>query len=106
MGETPQELIVTVHLADVDQLVDLGVLLVEALKAARPAPAEPAPDEPESAQTPYDLGLEPWTFHAPRENVEVVAYVDPQNQLRHVPASYGVDEVPKSWRRVWLQPRE
>ena len=105
MGEMkPQELVVTVHLADVDPLVNLGVLLVEALKTLRPEP-EPAPDEPEPAQTPYDLGLEPWTFHAPRENCDVVAYVDPQNQLRHVPTTRAT-EVPKSWRRVWLQPRE
>jgi len=102
MGEMkPQELVVTVHLADVDPLVNLGALLIKALRLE----IEPAPDEPEPAQTPYDLGLEPWTFVDPQRRTEVVAYLDDRGQLRHVPTTRA-SEVPKAWRRVWLEPRE
>ena len=58
----------------------------------------------ERAQTPYDLGLEPWTFHSPHDQADVVAYVDDRNQLRHVSPS-RVSEVPKAWRRVWVEVR-
>lgn len=57
------------------------------------------------AQTPYDLGLEPWTFRDPQQGCDVVAYLDPQNQIRHVPTTRAT-EVPKTWRRMWLEPRE
>lgn len=72
---------------------------LRALGANRSGPAEPAP-----AQTPYDLGLEPWAFHDPRQKCDVVAYLDPQNQLRYVPATRAT-EVPKTWLRVWLESR-
>ena len=73
--------------------------LMRAIAAPAADAAAPAP-----ATTPYDLGLEPWTFHDPRQACEVVAYLDPQNQIRHVPTTRA-SEVPKAWRRVWLQPR-
>lgn len=57
-----------------------------------------------TAQTPYDLGLIPWQFHDPRQKVDVVAYVDDRNQVRHVPTTRAT-EVPKTWQRVWLEPR-
>lgn len=77
----------------------------ELLRELVAAFAPPAPAEPRPAQTPYDIGLEPWAFHDPRQKVDVVAYLDPQNQIRHVPITRA-SEVPKAWRRVWLESRE
>ena len=92
MGEI---LIEHVHRFDPNQFENLLALF------APPAP----PAEPRPAQTPYDLGLEPWAFTDPRQQCEVVAYVDGQQQIRHVPTTRA-SEVPKAWRRVWLEPRE
>lgn len=91
MGETVRH----THKLDEDQFT--------AFLAAISAPlADAGAQTP--ATTPYDLGLEPWTFHDPRQACEVVAYLDPQNQVRHVPTTRA-SEVPKAWRRMWLQPR-
>lgn len=62
-------------------------------------------DAPQPAsRNPYDIGLEPWAFHDPAQKCDVVAYIDDRNQVRHVPASRS-SEVPKAWRRVWLEDR-
>lgn len=77
---------------------------VGALFGARAVP--PAEVEPQAPPaTPYDLGLEPWAFHSPHDRCDVVSYVDDRNQVRHVPVTRAT-EVPKAWRRVWLEPRE
>jgi hypothetical protein len=75
-------------------------------RAAERRATEPVPagDEPK-ALTPYDLGLMPWTLHDPQLRCDVVAYVDDREQVRHVPTTRAT-EVPASWRRVWLQPRD
>jgi hypothetical protein len=97
MGETPKhELVVTVHLADIDALVSVAALAI-GRAAATPPPADPLP-----TMTPYDLGLEPWTFVDPQQKCEVVTYLDDRNQLRHVPTTRA-SEVPGKWRRVWIE---
>lgn len=56
---------------------------------------EPAPAEVPGAH------LEPWTFYSPRRSANVAAYVDDQNQVRHV----GLDveaHVPVTWRKVYV----
>ena len=96
MGETQR---LEIHFSDASIQA-----LHDAFAAGRRAEQQAA--EPQQrALTPYDLGLEPWAFHDPRQACEVVAYLDPQNQLRHVPTTRA-SEVPKAWRRVWLQPRD
>jgi hypothetical protein len=72
---------------------------IEAISAPLAPPADTVP-----ARTPYDLGLEPWTFHDPSQKVDVMAYIDDRNQVRHVPTT-RTSEVPKAWRRVWIEPR-
>jgi hypothetical protein len=62
----------------------------------------PEPQAPAAAETPYDLGLEPFTLYSATHGCDVVAYIDPQKQMRHVPTSRGTD-VPKTWRRVWVE---
>ena len=94
MGETIEH----VHRLADDQFEDLRELLG---RLAGP-PQVPADGEMH-AVTPYDLGLEPWAFHDPRQRVDVVTYVDDRNQLRHVPTTRA-GEVPRHWRRVWLEP--
>lgn len=91
MGETQH---VVIHFSDASMQA-----LRDAFAAGRVA--EPAPP----AQTPYDLGLTPWAFHSPSHRCDVVAYVDDREQVRHVPTTRAT-EVPASWRRVWLQPRD
>lgn len=94
MGETQQP-IEHVHRLDPEQFAAFIAAI------STPVPL----DDPRPAQTPYDLGLEPWTFHDPRQACDVVAYLDPQNQVRHAPTTRAA-EVPKAWRRMWLQPRD
>lgn len=75
-------------------------LLLNALRAAlTPPPA--APDDGH-ARTPYDAGLEPWAFHSPTHGGDVMAYIDDRNQVRHVPTT-RTSEVPKAWRRIWIE---
>jgi len=62
-------------------------------------PPAPAPVDQSEAADPY----EPWTFYDPKRQSEVTAYLDPQNQLRHVPLGQ-IPDVPKTWRRVLLAP--
>jgi len=95
MGETQR---LEIHFSDASIQA-----LHDAFRAGRDAERTAA--EPTPAQTPYDLGLEPWTFHDPRQGCDVVAYLDPQNQVRHVPTTRA-SEVPLAWRRVWLEPRD
>lgn len=100
MGERPaQEIVLTVHLADIDPLINLGTLLAERLgHAAPPLPAEPEPE----AVTPEALGLVPWTFYGPAHKAEVTAYLDDHGQVRHVPLTRTSD-VPKAWRKLWVE---
>lgn len=78
----------------------------ELLRELVDAVATPAPPEPMPAPiTPADLGLEVWTFHDPHQQTQVAAYIDDRGQLRHVPTN-RTTEVPKAWRRVWLEPRD
>lgn len=44
---------------------------------------------------------EPWQFHSPHDKLDVVAFVDDAQQVRHVPVTRA-DEVPKAWRRILL----
>lgn len=62
----------------------------------------PQAGTPVHARTPYDVGLEPWAFHSPSHGCDVMAYIDDRNQVRHVPTS-RTSEVPKAWRRVWIE---
>jgi len=89
-----QEHVVTVHLAEIDLLVNLGTLIAERL--GTPPPADAAP-----AVTPFDLGLVPWAFHDPQQGCEVVSYLDDREQVRHVPTT-RMTEVPKKWRHLWI----
>jgi hypothetical protein len=59
---------------------------------------EPATPQPEPLPAP---NVVPWTFRDPRQQCEVAAYLDPQNQVRHVPVSRATD-VPKTWRPLLL----
>lgn len=93
MGEQPQQSIEITFGSETIQA------LAEAFAAGRRAGEQPTTP----AQTPYDLGLEPWTFHSPSHKADVMAYVDDRNQVRHVPLT-RTSEVPKTWRRVWLEP--
>jgi hypothetical protein len=76
--------------------------LQKLLAAIRPLPPESPPADPGP-----DLGpqIEHWTFHDPRQACDVVAFLDPQNQIRHVPAGRA-HEVPQTWRRVFIEVRE
>jgi hypothetical protein len=89
MGETVRH----IHKIDEQQFA----AFVEAISAPYPAPAESA-----HARTPYDVGLEPWTFHSPSHGGDVMAYIDDRNQVRHVPTT-RTSEVPKAWRRIWIE---
>lgn len=101
MGETQPQRIEIVFAPDAGAILASAVIeVIDRLTENQHRAAEAAP-----ATTPYDLGLEPWAFHDPRQACEVVAYLDPQNQVRHVPTTRA-SEVPKAWRRMWLQPRE
>jgi hypothetical protein len=94
MGEIQRH----VHSLNTDQFDAIfGVLL----RAATPLPAESAAS---GNRNPYDIGLEPWAFHDPGQKCDVVAYIDDRNQVRHVPVNRS-SEVPKAWRRVWLEDR-
>jgi hypothetical protein len=98
MGETPIQRIEISFAPGAD---DTLVHFFKGMLA--PTPAEPEPEA--HTPTPYDLGLVPWVFHDSRQRCDVMAYVDDREQVRHVPTSRAT-EVPASWRRVWLQPRE
>lgn len=76
--------------------------LAKALRELATPPA--APEAAGTSRNPYDIGLEPWSFHDPSQKCDVVAYIDDRNQVRHVPVSRS-SEVPKAWRRVWLEDR-
>jgi hypothetical protein len=97
MGETAARQTLT-HRLDPDQFSTLVDLL-----AAKPLPATPEAAAGTS-RNPHDIGLEPWSFHDPAQKCDVVAYIDDRNQVRHVPVSRS-SEVPKAWRRVWLEDR-
>jgi hypothetical protein len=100
MGETPIQRIEISFAPGAD---DTLVQFFKGLLAPMPAETEPEPEV--HTPTPYDLGLAPWVFHDPRQRCDVMAYVDDRDQVRNVPTSRAT-EVPASWRRVWLQPRE
>ena len=101
MGETQPQRIEIAFAPDT--VAELARAVIDV--TARIVDEQRAEQAPKPATTPYDLGLEPWAFHDPRQACEVVAYLDPQNQVRHVPTTRA-SEVPKAWRRMWLQPRE
>lgn len=63
--------------------------------AERPTP----PDTPEPATNGPHVEL--WTFHDPRQACEVAAFLDPDNQVRHVPVS-RIPDAPKTWRQIYL----
>lgn len=101
MGETEHRH-VHIHALDPDQLgVIVGAVdrfakaLVGALTpaGAQAATPEPAPE------------LDRWQFYDPRIGEIVEAYLDPQNQVRHVPMS-RTSEIPKTWRRILLGPEQ
>lgn len=74
------------------------------LIAAFAATAEaPQPDvEPDDySPVPTQPHVEWWTFHDPRQACEVAAFLDPDNQVRHVPVS-RIPEAPKAWRPIYL----
>lgn len=99
MGETAARQTLT-HRLDPDQFSTLVDLL-----AARTLPAGLVVTAAAgTTRNPYDIGLEPWSFHDPAQKCDVVAYIDDRNQVRHVPVSRS-SEVPKAWRRVWLEDR-
>jgi len=97
MGETPTQRIEITFAPDA---IAEFVRTVGELAGQRSAPAGPA-----LTNDPYDLGLEPWLFYDPHQKIDTMAYVDDRNQVRHVPSNRAT-EVPKAWRRVWLEPRE
>lgn len=97
MGETPTRQTLT-HRLDPDQFATLVGLL------AAPPAGLVAVAAAGTTRNPYDIGLEPWSFHDPGQKCDVVAYIDDRNQVRHVPVSRS-SEVPKAWRRVWLEDR-
>lgn len=95
MGEKPQQ--IEIHFSDA------SVQALHAVFDAWFAGRDQSPPSPPPAD-PFDIGLVPWSFHDPRQGCDVVAYLDPRNLIRHVPITRATD-VPKTWRRVWLESR-
>jgi len=98
MGEIQRH----VHSLSAETLREIDGIVSRVIEAYAPSPAD-ATAAPTS-RNPYDIGLEPWAFHDPKQKCDVVAYIDDRNQVRHVPVSRS-SEVPKAWRRVWLEDR-
>lgn len=101
MGETQR---LEIHFSDasIQALHDAFAAGREAERRA--VPAGLVATEAGTTRNPYDIGLEPWSFHDPSQKCDVVAYIDDRNQVRHVPVSRS-SEVPRAWRRVWLEDR-
>src|SRR5690242_20274050 len=53
--------------------------LLEVIRTGFGTLATPPAGDATPARTPYDLGLEPWTFHDPSQKVDVMAYIDDRN---------------------------
>ncbi len=63
----------------------------------------PPPPAPEATSPDTDTPeIEHWMFYDPRQRCDVVAFLDADNQIRHVPANRA-HEVPKTWRRVFIE---
>jgi len=95
MGEQPQRLEIHFSDATVQALHDAFAAGRRAEQQALPEPQQLTPELLAEA------GIEPWTFHDPRQKCDVSVFVDDRNQVRHVPTTRR-GEVPASWRRVLL----
>lgn len=73
--------------------------LLEAIKPGPPGQPMPDPGPDHGPEVEY------WAFYDPRQDTPVTAYLDPQNQVRHVPVGRAT-EVPKTWRRIYLEVKE
>lgn len=92
---------VTHHLsAELRDLLKAAVVILGKLEPP-PAPAAADP-EPEPDRGPK---IEHWAFHEPQIRRDVVAFLDPQNQVRHVEAARA-HEVPSTWRRIFIEVSE
>jgi hypothetical protein len=98
MGEKPPQR-VEIHFAS-----ETVQALAEAFAAGRAVERVAVPPVETPPAGPHDVGLELWTFHDPQQKIDVMAYVDDRNQVRHVPVTRASD-VPKAWRPVWLENR-
>lgn len=74
------------------------VEVLEHFTVVTPAPSEGGEAEP-AAWAPR---VEPWAIYGPREKETLVAFLDGDNQVRHVPLSRST-EAPKGWRRIYLE---
>lgn len=66
--------------------------------ATPPAAAAPSP-----FAGPY---YEPWSFYAPQEAEDVLAFLDDRQQVRHIPVSVVAQGVPSAWRQLFVRAPE
>jgi hypothetical protein len=83
----------------------LTTIVQQAIRSATPA-SQPSPPPAEAPAAAPLWDYVPWRFYAPREDCDVIAFLDDREQVRHVPAVSAAN-VPAGWRMLYVRaPRE